>query len=156
MSIKAKNLHFGNKKWISKKNSFNKQQQKAPAGFELTGCTDHMTETLSTRLWSKLHVVVNKILLMKQNFVSIRCQQFWDDVLFHLKYERYFIFRPCQKIPTHALSPGCGCPAVDSEIFDTSLRLLIVLLFFLRTYVNNVYVCSCFIYYVLLWPTLYL
>lgn len=49
-----------------------------------SGCTDHKPDTVSTRLWSKLYVAVDKILLIKQNVVSIRGQPFCDDVLFHL------------------------------------------------------------------------
>lgn len=56
-------------------------------------CTSHKTDTLSTQLWRKLHVIIKKILLMKRNFVLIKGQSFCDDVLFHLKHVLYCIDR---------------------------------------------------------------
>lgn len=53
-------------------------------GFELW--MFHKPDTLSTQLWSKLHVAIEKFLLIKQNIVSIGSHQpFCDNVLFHLK-----------------------------------------------------------------------
>lgn len=40
---------------------------------------------VSKKATNKLHVVVDKFFLFKQNDVSIRCQPFCDNVLFHFK-----------------------------------------------------------------------
>lgn len=49
---------------------------------------DNEPHTLSTRLWGKLYVYVDKICLIKHNVVSTRGQPFREDVLFHLKFGR--------------------------------------------------------------------
>lgn len=50
------------------------------------GRTVHKADTFSTRglkLWRKLIDLFDKIILIKQNDLSIKGQQFCDDVLFH-------------------------------------------------------------------------
>lgn len=44
-----------------------------------------------------------------------------------------FHIQTMPKFPTHALSQCCGCPAVDSWTFDTSLWLLLCCCFFNHT-----------------------
>lgn len=69
MSNKRKICNLGIKKHEYLTNSIQEVTTKAPEGFEL-----RMPHTLSTQLWRKLHSVVNKIRLIKQNVVSIRGQ----------------------------------------------------------------------------------
>lgn len=53
---------------------------------------EHKSDTLSNRLWSKLHVDVPKILSIKQNIVLINGQPSSNDVLYSTLIAQTFFF----------------------------------------------------------------
>lgn len=93
-----------------------------------------------------------KIVHSSPDFVLLNTCNFFKKTRGKIFLWNIFHIQIMPKYPTHALSQCCDCPAVDSWRFDTSLWLLLCYCFL----IIHVYGCSCFIYYVLLWPRLYL